>query len=252
MDADVAAFAEKCCGALEDLQLSSAHITDRALAALAQHCPNLQRLHVQGVLLTSAALLALSERDLPLDKLQVVPWIPTIPNADLVARSAHALSRIRELDTSVLLSHYSTSAALLLCPRLTGARRLCLNSCEDAALLPLLSCTSLQMLAVYDGSSTTAHQLHALLANNITLRSVCIRSSDLVTDAVLGQVAECCPALQELTLRSAQPSSLSDIGLLVLSKACRQLLRLDINGDECEFTESALRGLAQYCPSSAP
>lgn len=173
-DADLAALAEQC-SMLEELQVYSLDFTDQAVIVLAQHCPRLKHLGLRTASkqLTSAALLALSTHCPSLEEL-AIPWIP-VPSPDLAARCAHALSRIRSLDTTFL----DDACLPLASSHMTGLQTLLLDSQEDHLLVPafLQHCTSLQTLSVCFNSSVTLEQLTALLAGNAGLQTLFLGSS---------------------------------------------------------------------------
>ena len=104
------------CTELTSIRLDSSTVDDAVVMAVAQHCPKLETLILSSnCTITDNSLLALSERGLPLEKLDINP-IPNIPTADIARRCSHALSCIRDLRTNNM---HNIDAHLYL-PYMTG------------------------------------------------------------------------------------------------------------------------------------
>ena len=235
-DADLTAFAEKC-PQLEELSLDCRQLTDQSVIALAQHCSRLQKLKLRWCKLTVASLIALSERGLPLEELDI-PSIP-VPSVVIAAQCAHALSRIRELNTGRTHSTFAIQY-------MTGLRELELDSSEDHLLvlhLLQLRCTGLEKVSIDSSSSITPQQLCELVTKCPQLCAVDINKGNFTADAVLLELARSCPHLQEVTLCGS--SEVTEEGVLTLAAHCRQLRKIDFY--RMIFTEETVRQLVKYC-----
>ena len=234
-DADLTAFAEKC-PQLEELSLGCFKLTDQCVIALAQHCARLKRLSLEYCKLTVVSLIALSERGLSLEELDI-PNIP-IPNAEIAAQCAHALSRIREHYT------YSYDGSIRF---MTGLRKLELSNLEDHLLVPCLlqgHCAGLENLTIGPYSSITPEQICHVLRwciNLNHLHTVCITKATCITNAVLVELAHSCPRVQ-VTLYS---TAVTEESVLALAVHCRQLREIHI--PMTTVTEETVRQLAQHC-----
>ena len=206
-DADLAAFAEKC-PQLEEVSLDCGQLTDQSVKALALHCSRLKKLNLIECDLTTTSLVALSERGLPSEELDVFHII-LFPSAEIAAQCSHALSRIRELSTYSLnhiLDHFLHSI-----PYMTGLRELYQDSPEDdllvshlVLLLQGLCCASLERLTIRSGSCITPKQLGELVTGCCKLLVICIINPICITDAVLVELARSCLHLQKITLDSSE------------------------------------------------
>ena len=188
----------------------------------------------------AASLIALSERGLPLEELDI-PWIP-IRSAEIAAQCAHALSRIPELLSYYMISLINRYRHAI--QYMTGLRRLYLDCTEDHLLMPHLSlqghCSSIKIDAY---SSITPQQLCKLVIGCPQLHTFDIKHSTCISDAVLVELARSCPHLQKVTLWS---SEVTEKGVLALAAHCTQLQKLDIS--YITLTEETVRQLAQHCP----
>ena len=242
-DADLTAFAEKCPQLLE-VCLYCQPFTDQSVIALAQHCSRLKKLKLE-CMYTAASLIALSERGLPLEELDI-PMIP-IPSAEIAAQCAHALSRIRGI---FKMSQSSTSTKLRYAIQyMTGLRELELNSSEDHLLVPHLllllqeqCCVGLEGLTICYNSSITAQQFSELVAMCPQLHTLRISKPTCCTHTVLVELARSCPHLQVVELDSWK---VTEEGVLTLAVHCRQLRVISISN--ITVTEETARQLAQHC-----
>ena len=241
--ADLTAFAEKC-PQLEELSLYCPQLTDQSVIALAQHCSRLKKLKLSGCKLTAASLIALSERGLPLEELGIsdIPF----PSAEIAAQCAHALFRIRELDSKHYYYHIKSMVPMI--QYMTGLRQLYLDGSEDHLLvlhlLLLLQgqcCAGLEGLTIFSDSSITPQQLCELEAGCPQLHTLYINQSTCTSDAVLVELARSCPHLQVIL----DGSELTEVGVLALAAHCRQLREIDI--PYTTVTEETVRQLAQHC-----
>ena len=241
-ETDLTAFTEKC-PQLEELSLDCCQqLTDQSVIALAQHCSRLKKLKLSWCKLTVASLIALSERGLPLQELDI-PRIP-IPSAEIAAQCVHALSRIRDLYTIGYVSAENIHYAL---QYMTGLRQLCLYSAEDHLLVPHLLqgqfCAGLESLIIMPLSNITPQQLCELVAGCSNLLKLLIRKYTCNSDTVLVELARSCPHLQEITMSSS--SEVTEECVLALAVHCRQLREIHI-----PFTivnEETVRQLTQHC-----
>ena len=242
-DADLTAFAEKC-PQLEELTLHCPELTDQCVIALAQHCSRLKRLTLDYCSLSFTSLIALSERGLPLEELDI-PRIP-IPSAEIAALCAHALSRIRELNTRYY--SFEINDSLYIFPYMTGLRELHLDSKKDHLMVPQLllllqqgHCTGLKSLTIHHFSSITPTQCNEILKVCYNLHTLCNKVSTCISNAELIELARNCPQLKKITLCS---SKLTEKGLLTLATHCRQLK--EINLPQTILTEETVRQLARH------
>ena len=243
-DADLTAFAEKC-PQLEELSLNCPQLTDQSVIALAQHCSKLNKLELNWCKLTSFSLIALSERGLPLEELDI-PSIP-IPSAEIAAQCAHALSRIRLLNTSSYERPGSGFEYAI--QYITGLRELNLDSSEDHLLVPHLllllkgqCCAVLESLDIGFYCSITPQQLSELVTVPVQLCTLTIHKSTCISRGVLVELARSCPHLQKVTLYSGY---VTEEGVLALAAHCRQLQEIHI--PKTTLTEETVRQLAQQC-----
>ena len=242
-DADLTAFAEKC-PQLEELSLHCEQLTDQSVIALAQQCSRLKKLKSDRCKLTAASLIALSERGLPLEEF-VIPRIP-IPSAEIAAQCAHALSRIRKLETNLYEDHMNSLLSML--QYMTGLHQLYLDSSVDHLLAPHLllllqgqCCAGLESIIISSGSSITSPQLCELLRLCPQLHTLNNYKPTCTSDAVLVELARSCPHLQVIL----DGSELTEVGVLALAAHCRQLREIDI--PYTTVTEETVRQLAQHC-----
>ena len=244
-DADLTAFAEMC-PQLEELSIDCRQLTNQSVIGHAQHCSRLKMLKLTCWLITATSLIALSERGLPLEELSIIPRIH-IPSAEIAAQYAHALSRIRELETNFYADrsdqlHYTIQYR-------TGLRLLHLESSVDHLLVPHLlqllqgQCyAGLESLYIGPKSSITAEQLSELVSTCPRLDIVyCIHYS-CISEAVLVELARSCPHLQKVTLCF---SEVTEEDMLAIAAHCRQLR--EINLPDNTLTEETVRQLAQHC-----
>ena len=187
------------------------------MIALAQHCSRLKKLKLNQYKLTSASLIALSERGLPLEELEI-PSIP-IPSAEIAAQCAHALSQTRDLgiynDDGTIEQHYYTIQYM------DRLRKLWLCSSEDHLFMPKLlpqndRCVSIELLHIHHSSSITSKQLNNLISKCFYLQKVIILRSEVTEE-----------------------------GVLALAVHCRQLREIHLPW--CTVTEETVRQLAQHC-----
>ena len=208
---------------------------------IAQHCPKLERLMLSSTTnITYKSLIALSERGLPLNELNISN-IPYIPTADIARRCSHALSCIRHLSTNNL--YENGQDATILMPYMTGLTSVNIeHNCHSFKLLLKQHCHKLTKIAVND-----------LVCNTVTLLSLC-RANPLlqelwycnsgITDTILKVLIHACPHLHTLCLPYV--TSITGVGILALSEHCPQLQELQINNCDA-VTETAVLQLLQRC-----
>ena len=243
-DSDLTVFAEKC-PQLEELSLNCHQLTDQSVIALAQHCSRLKKLNLHiSYELTVTSLIALSKRGLPLEELDIPSIL--ISSAEIAAQCAHALSRIRELETNFYDDrrdhlHYTIQY-------MTGLRELHLESPEDHLLVPHLllllqgqCCAGLESLYIGPVSSITSQQLSELISRCPRLASLNCLHGSCISNVVLVKLACSCPHLQTVKLCF---SEVSEEDILALAAHCRQLR--EINLLEHILTEETVRQLAQH------
>ena len=227
------------CSELTSIMLVSNNIYDSTVIAIAQHCPQLEILRSSTV--TYLSLLALSERGLPLEELDI-PYIPNIPTADIARRCSHALSCIHYLNLNQYTGnvHYVT----LVIPYLTGLTSLFLGT---------ISCTYIPLLAQYCHKLTylgvcfkdlRVEDILPLCSANPLLQWFSYDTKCGITDTTLIELIHSCPHLHTLYL--PYETDITDIGILAISEHCPQLFQLDIR--QCHnVTEAAVLQLLQCC-----
>ena len=136
------------------------------MKALAQHCSRLKKLNLKECDLTTISLVALSERGLPSEELDVFPIIP-FPSAEIAAQCAHALSWIRKLQSNFFYNPMNDF--LYGIQYMTGLRYIELESSEDHLLVPHLlllqgQCAGLERISIRSGSCIIPAQLFELVA----------------------------------------------------------------------------------------
>ena len=212
------------------------------MIALAQHCSRLKKLKLYHCKYTAASLIALSERGLPLEELDI-PWIPPIPSVEIAAQCAHVLSRIRKLRTSYNLYRLGL---LFVIQYMTGLRHIYLDCPRDYLLLPYLSqyenCTDLVSVNILPDTNITHIQLINLISLYPELHTLSIYNDIDISDEVLVELALRCPQLKEITLNC---SEVTKEGVLALAAHCRQLRVLVLPCNT--VTEELVRQLAQHC-----
>ena len=193
----------------------------------------------------AASLIALSERGLPLEELDI-PWIPIL-SAVIAAQCAHALSQLFRLSTVYYLDNEIMVDYSFAIQYMTGLREMELCDSWDHLLLPHLllqgqCCAGLERLTIYSDSSITPQHICELVARCCNLKILSISKSTCISDAELVELARSCPHLQEITLNS---SELTEEGVLALAAHCRQLREIHVS--YTALTEETVRQLAQHC-----
>ena len=215
------------------------------MIALAQHCSRLKKLnlHISNEL-TVTSLIALSKRGLPLEELDISS-IP-ISNAEIAAQCAHALSRIRELETNFYDDRRDQLYYTI--QYMTGLRELHLESSVDHLLVPHLllllqgQCyAGLESLYIGPDSSITAQQLSKLVSTCPRLATLYCLHGSCISNVVLVELSRSCSHLQTVKLCF---SEVSEEDILALAAYCRQLR--EINLLEHMLTEETVRQLAQH------
>ena len=81
---------EQTCTELTSIELEYCTVDDAIVMKVAQHCPELETLILASYInITFQSFIALSERGLPLEKLDIA-WILNFPTADIARRCSHA------------------------------------------------------------------------------------------------------------------------------------------------------------------
>ena len=225
------------CSELTSIKLYSNNIDDSAVIAIAQHCPKLETLLLRSSIIniTYLSLLALSERCLPLEKLDILR-IPNISNVDVARRCSHALSRIRYLDTT------NRNVSVLI-PYMTGLTSIVLSSnCDTYLPLLIQYCHKLSAIVVNSEDLPVTDVLSLSRANPLLqeLRYyVCG-----ITDTALIELVHACPHLHTFYL--PHETDITDISILALSEHCPQLRQLTLYNCD-KVTEAAVLQLLQRC-----
>ena len=229
------------CIELTRIKLYSYNIDDAAVIAIAQHCPKLETLLLRSSNITWTFLLALSERGLPLEELDIVS-IPNIPTVDIARCCSHALSCIRYFSTSNF--HQNGQDATILIPYMAGLNSLFLQKYCDS-YIPLLTqhCHKLTKIAVYNSNYSVTDILSLCHANPL-LSKVAINASIYFTETALIELIHACPHLHTLDL--SYETDITDTSILALSEHCHQLQWLDVSNCT-KVTEAAVLQLLQRC-----
>ena len=234
------------CSELISIKLMfSIAVDDAAVISIAEHCPKLKKLVIYSYFspkLSSTALLALSERGLPLEELKI-DYIPNIPTADIARRCSHALSRFRYINTNNL--YWSRQDFKIALPYMTGLKTVSLRYYCDYHI-PLLTqyCHKLAKIEVHDKEFTVADILSLSRANPLLQELNYLFTRCGITDTVLIELIHVCPHLHTLCL--PHETDITDIGILALSEHCPQLQRLTI-GRCKQVTEASVLLLLQRC-----
>ena len=226
---------------LTSIKLLSNNIDDAAVIAIAQHCPKLETLLLRSSNITWASLLALSERGLPLEELDI-DFIPNIPTTDIARRCSHALSCIRHISTDYL--YENDQNANIIIPSMTRLTSVYFNNYSDS-YIPLLTqhCHKLTKITVlYNNNYSVTDMLSLCRAN--PLLEVFIYYQNGLIDAELKELIHACPHLHTLTL--PYETNITDTGILALSENCPQLGWLNIRNCH-KVTEAAVLQLLQCC-----
>ena len=234
------------CRELICIKLYSSIVVDAALIAIAQHCPKLETLQLLNTCkLTYNSLIALSERGLPLDELEIVP-IPIMPTVDIARLCNHALSCIHHLRTYHL--NENAQEVTILIPYMTGLTSVYLEYYYlYKKYIPLLTqyCHKLTKIQVCTRNCHIDYNLIlSLCCANLLLQELSINVQCDITDTALIELIHACPHLHTLSL--PYETEITDIGVLALSEQCTQLRQLTLcNCDK--VTEPAVLQLLQRC-----
>ena len=229
------------CTELTSIKLDSDNINDAAVIAIPQYCSKLETLLLSSSNITWTSLVALSERGLPLKKLDI-DYIRNIPTTDIARRCSHALSRIDRMYT---LNFYQNGQdASIIIPYMTGLTSIELDYYSNT-YVPLLiqHCHKLTNLNIYGGSRHVVDIL-SLGRVNPLLQEIRCYILCCVTDTALIELMHACPHLHTLYL--PYETDITDISILALSEHCPQVQELDIR--KCHnVTETAVLQLLQRC-----
>ena len=207
------------------------------MIAIAQHCPKLETLLIESHKITYTSLIVLSERNLPLNELDILP-IPNIPSADIARRCSHTLSCICHLNTCDL--HLNDLDVIILISYLTG-----LTSVDFQSYIHLLTrhCHKLTEIELHNKNYHITDILSLCRANPL-LQELYFYYPVNLTDTLLIELIHACPHLH--TLKLPYETDITDIGILTLSQHCPPLQWLSIT--RCQHvTEAAVLQLLQRC-----
>ena len=229
------------CLELTSIKLDSDTVDDSAVTTIAQHCSKLKSLVVYGSNeITYASLLALSEHGLPLKELDI-PYVPSIPTADIARRCSHALSCIRYLDTCDL--HQIDQDASILLPYMTGLTNVNL-AYYSQYWIPLLTqhCHKLTKIKIH--YILAGSDILPLCRANPLIQELYFYCPDNFTDNSLIELIHACPHLHILYL--PYDTNITDTCILALSAHCPQLQELVVRQSH-NITEVAVLQLLQRC-----
>lgn len=189
---------------IQTLTLYKVNVSDDAITAIATHCTRLKSLSINDAYtFTYKSLIALSKYSTKLEKLSI-PWIP-IPNAEIAAQCAHALSCIQRITattniqyclpymkslTTIYLTNCCTDITLIeiaqYCPTIT------LISIKNSALLNntglvTLSehCRNLNRFYAENCSQITDRSLNILFQNNVHIEDISLINHAQLTDTTI-------------------------------------------------------------------
>ena len=212
------------CSELISIELGGTNDDDAAaVVAIAQHCSKLEKLTINYTRITATSLLALSERGLPLQELDI-SHIPTINTANMAARCSHALSRIRHLRTLSIYATYKTNLAI---PYMTGLTNIVVYD-KDMEVLPLCRTNPLlQELTCYDRCGITDTTLIELIHACPHLHTLDVPYETDITDIGILTLSEHCPQLQLFSLKRCH--KVTEVAVLQLLQRCHKLTRLEVS-----------------------
>ena len=267
-DISIIGFIQNC-SKLQTLILYIHAITDTSITAIAQYCPNLQKISINlSTNFTYTSIIALSERGLPLEELDI-PWIP-IPSAEIAAQCAHALSRIRTVE-------FEPNINDSFCwPYMIGQRKLSLkNQLNQANRESILTnvvqhCCQLENITICGSSDVIIQLLIALAKKNPYISSLYLYEATALTDISLIELVKLCPHLRFISISKC--SLVTETGIIALSEQCMKLaqqiisnsswltdttiLALSVNSKklfqlslrECtHLTNNSILALSQHC-----
>ena len=239
---EVIALLMKTCTELISIELNSKTtvLDDSVVNIIAQHCPKLERLMLSSINnITYKSLIALSERGLPLKKLDINP-IPNIPTDYIAGRCSYALSCIRDINTDNL--HRNGQDPTIILPYMTGLTCVYIDYyCHSYVPLLTQHCHKITSVYVFiDGIVAILSLCHA----NPLLQELWFLEPVGITDTALIELIYACPHLHTLWL--PYEYTINDIDILVLSEHFTQLQCLIIM--ECtQVSEAAVLQLLQRC-----
>ena len=226
-DDGVIALAQKCT-ALKTLRLCAIPVTDAALLAVAEHCPELRVLSVGGCYhISDTGVIALVQRCAALKSLDLEN---TRITDDAVSAAAKNCPYLEELHLGALECDFKwdvtdnalrTIAKYL--PKLQALHLDDRSGVSDAGVIELVrSCTALKTLDVSD---------------------------TLITDAAVLAIAKHCPIIEDLNLyhnSSGNGTVLTDESVVALGQNCPRLRNLNLNWSA--VTHVGLEALGIGCP----
>ena len=226
-DDGVIALAQKCT-ALKTLRLCGIPVTDAALLAVAEHCPELRVLSVGGCYhISDTGVIALVQRCAALKSLDLEN---TRITDDAVSAAAKNCPYLEELHLGALECDFKwdvtdnalrTIAKYL--PKLQALHLDDRSGVSDAGVIELVrSCTALKTLDVSD---------------------------TLITDAAVLAIAKHCPIIEDLNLyhnSSGNGTVLTDESVVALGQNCPRLRNLNLNWSA--VTHVGLEALGIGCP----
>ena len=230
------------CSELTSIKFYTNSIDDFAVTVITQQCPKLETLVIESSKITWISLLTLSERGLPLEKLDILK-IPKIPTADIARHCGHALSRICSIYTTDHLCKNRRTVNIML-PYMTGLTMLYLYT-DSHSYIPWLTlhCHKLTKIVVCYNRFILKEILSLCHANPL-LQELYLHFHGGVTDTVLIELIHTCPHLHTLSL--PYETDITDIGILALSEQCIGLRILSMI-DCYQVTEVAVLQLIQRC-----
>jgi F-box/leucine-rich repeat protein 2/20 len=241
-DDGVIALAQKCT-ALKTLRLSGIPVTDAALLAVAEHCPELRVLSVGDCdHISDAGVIALVQRCAALKSLDLENTRVTDDVVSAVAKNCPYLEELDlcaqdgdfEIRRDVTDNALRTIAKYL--PKLQALRLEDRERISDAGVIELVrSCTALKTLNVCDTLVTDAAVVaiakHCPIIEDLNLQMTnydSSRNGTVLTDESVVALGQNCPRLRNLNLKW---SAVTHVGLEALGIGCSLE---DLSLDHCK------------------
>eukprot|EP00672_Neobodo_designis_P011865 CAMPEP_0174881574 /NCGR_PEP_ID=MMETSP1114-20130205/84330_1 /TAXON_ID=312471 /ORGANISM="Neobodo designis, Strain CCAP 1951/1" /LENGTH=755 /DNA_ID=CAMNT_0016116971 /DNA_START=50 /DNA_END=2317 /DNA_ORIENTATION=+ len=244
------------CKRLQFLDVSYSHgvIAPDALAAVGECCAQLQHLHVAftGNTMTAASVASIAKN---------CPQLRTLDLSQNARKPLEILTAISEVCsnlTSINLTRtcFGPIDAQLAgiakrCPRL---QRMDLRSCElsNVGLTAIAdNCHRLLELDLgHIGGKPTSAGLEAIAERCPTLQRLEVRSCEAATDASIAAIGRHCPSLRELDV-SENSGRVTDEGVLCVARNCPRLRVLHVEGSFWDgkqtVTDAAIIEVARFC-----
>eukprot|EP00899_Mesostigma_viride_P014019 jgi/Mesvir1/22618/Mv14062-RA.1 len=241
-----------CCGQLQRLDVPRTAVTDAAVCAIAQHCPNLRHLAVgncRGV--TDASIIVLAEQCPRLQYLDVSGLI-RVTNASIKEIATHC-PLLRGLDLSFCrnVTDEGVVAVATHCKQLEWLHLFCTEHDKAAAgvvaagvLEVARLCSRLQHLDARAISEIDDGAVSALATSCPRLRHLAISCCYQVTDRCIVTLAEHCARLEHLSVEGC--GKVADTGISAVARTCPRLEHLNVLGCH-KVTDASITLVGEHC-----